>query len=97
MDELYQYPQETWTAAECERRSKVRQTDGYGSKHPYPGLVQGSGCAVVYYGEQRFNGGTTNTPDGEWYRGYNRPWPAIPPEYEFYVISSWGTYIRRKP
>lgn len=92
--ELYRYPQETWSPAECRRLRKKTGRDGQGTPHPYRGEVQSSGAAVVYYGTQLYNGGTII--EGKWYRGYLRPWPKLPKGWKFLAIPTWGVHIARE-
>jgi len=81
---------EVWSAEKCTKIAKARATDGYGSRHPYAGLVQAS-SATYGYGRRRFNGGVVK--DGEWYEGTNIPYPIIPDEYELINRPTWGTYL----
>lgn len=91
----YTHPQETWDEKKCERIAKHRGRDGYGSLHPYRGLVASNSSPYPGYGQtMKYNGGTT--VNGEWYQAESVPLPKIPDTYEFYTISTWGTYIRRK-
>lgn len=92
---IYIHPQETWDHATCKRKSKARGKDGYGSIHPYPGLISPSGSPYVSYGRRViWNGGTVI--NGELYDGEEMPLPIIPDEYEFITRMSWGIYIQPK-
>ena len=95
MKPLYIHPQEVWDEKKCAQVSKRRGRDGSGTLHPYPGLVASSGSSYPEYGQRiRFNGG--RIIDGELYQREEVPLPQIPDTYEFYYISTWGTYLRKK-
>lgn len=94
MKDCFTYPQETWTAAKCEKVAKHRGRDGCGALHPYPGLVAGSASTFPQYGQRmRFNGGTII--NGEHYASVEVPLPKIPPGFKFVKRVSWGTYLEK--
>jgi len=88
------YPQERWTSEMCAAAARIKGKDGYGSTHPYAGLIQSDSTPRPRYGIYTPNGGAVL--DGEWYPGAFNPWPELPDDYEIIVRSSWGYYIRKK-
>ena len=84
---------EVWDEKKCAKVAKKRGRDGYGTRHPYPGLVQASG-AVGGYGKTKYNGGCVR--DGDWWEGEDIPFPVIPKEYCYVYRSMWGTYLMRR-
>lgn len=86
---FYTYPQETWTAAQCEKACKH---SAYGGPK---GLIASSSAPYAGYGTCiRFNGGCVR--EGKWYAGEQRPLPIIPEGYYFERVSSWGLFIRKE-
>jgi hypothetical protein len=95
MAKIYQHPQETWDEKKCQAVAKHRGRDGYGSLHPYKGLVSPVGSCYIQYGRTiKYNGGCLR--NGEWYDGEEMPLPKIPKGWEFYTIPTWGIYLRKK-
>ncbi len=95
MKPLFTYPREVWNTAKCEKIAKRRLTNTYGDKHPWPGLIAGSGSSYPEYGQTiRYNGGTII--DGEHYESVHRPLPQIPDSFHFVERVSWGTYLEKK-
>ena len=91
----YVHSQEVWSKAKCAKVAKCMDRDSLGTAGLHSGCVSPSGASYPTYGqEQLYNGGCVR--DGEWYNGEIIPLPKIPASYEFYTISSWGTYIRKK-
>lgn len=84
---------EVWDAAKCAKIAKQRRRDGYGTLHPYPGLVQATGSPYGY-GKRRFNGGCVR--EGDWWEGEDIPYPVIPDEFVFVLRPTWGVYIVRR-
>jgi hypothetical protein len=84
---------EVWDAKKCAKIARGRGKDGYGSRHPYPGLVESSGSPYGY-GKRRYNGCIER--DGDLWKGTNVPLPIIPPEYVYIYRMSWGIYIVRR-
>lgn len=84
---------EVWDAKKCAKIARRRAKDGYGSRHPYPGLVEDS-SAPYGYGKRRYNGCIER--DGDLWKGTNVPLPIIPPEYVFIHRISWGTFLIRR-
>ena len=92
----YVHAAEVWSADKCDKVAKSIHNADRGTDGPYRGCVASSGSGYPGYGqEQKYNGGCVR--DGEWYNGEIIPLPKIPASYEFYVIPTWGTYIRKKP
>jgi hypothetical protein len=95
MKKLFTHPQEVWDEKKCAQVAKHRGRDGCGALHPYPGRVAGVSSPYPEYGQtQRYNGG--REINGEYYQAEHKPLPKIPDTYEFFTISSWGTYLRKK-
>ena len=95
MKPLFTHPQETWTAAECEKRSKHAPADHWGNRPP-KGLINSSSSVRPGYGQTtRWNGGFI-APDGKHYESEAIPLPVIPDSFEFVHVSSWGTRIQKK-
>lgn len=89
----YTPEQEVWSAEYCRKLSRLRETDGYGSKHPWPGQVQSSSTAYPRYGYHRYNGGFI-APDGKYYRmGMRVPWPKPAKGYVLIRRPTWGVYL----
>ena len=88
-------PREVWDEKKCEKVAKHKDRDGYGTLHPYPGFMVADSSQSPQYGYQVYNGGYI-APDGEHYKGYNKPYPKIPDTYGFYRRSTWGVYIAAK-
>lgn len=92
MKALYTHPQETWTAAQCERAARKINRDGLGTVGGPRGLIAHSGSAYVQYGGTvRWNGGVIR--DGEHYAAEHKPLPKIPPGFHFETAPSWGIRI----
>jgi len=95
MKPLYTHAQEVWNEAKCAKVAKHKGRDGCGALHPYPGRVAGVSSPYPEYGQTvRFNGG--RLIGDESYQSEHKPLPKIPNTYEFYKISTWGTYLRKK-
>lgn len=91
----YTHPQETWSAAECLRRSRQVNRDGMGTVGGPRGLIASSASTRPGYGQTiRYNGGFT-APDGQHYQAESRPLPRVPEGWRFRHASSWGTVIEK--
>lgn len=86
---LYQFPQETWDAAKCEKMAKAKS-----QLAPFKGYLGSSASIPPAFGVIRYNGGCIRPRDnGEWYQGENRPFPIVAEGYEIIHVTSWGWRI----
>lgn len=69
---FYKHPRKELTTTECTFMAKQRPRDGYGAKHPFPGLFTPSGSAYHQPGKLTpYNGGCVR--DDRWYPGEFTP------------------------
>jgi hypothetical protein len=91
-ERLLIHPRATYTETQARKIAKRRDRDGYGTRHPFPGLFVSSGCAYHQPGQlTRYNGGCVH--GGEWYPGEYTPFPQIPDGFRFIARDSWGIYL----
>ena len=95
METYYQIPQEVWSKEKCEKAARHIHRDSCGTPLSIRGFVEADSTSYPRYSTQRFNGGTI-APDGKLYNGTQGQLPKIPDEFEFFYITSWGLFIRKK-
>ena len=88
MNDIYQFPQETWNKDKCEKLANHIATDGLGTPYPFKGYIGSSASRPTAFGTEVFNGGCVH--DGKWYRGENRPFPKLAHGFEIVIVPTWG-------
>jgi len=88
---LFQYPQEVWDPATCEKKAKYLAHDGLGTPYPFKGYIGSSASRPSAYGAEIYNGGCIH--GNEWYNGENRPLPKVAKGFKIVSVVSWGWRI----
>lgn len=90
----YARPRESWDSRKCERTSRSRFRDGLGTIGGPRGLVQCDSTPYPAWGTIRFNGGCVE--DGEWYRGWDTPFPKLAAGFVWAYVCTWGYVVARE-
>lgn len=86
---LFQFPQETWDKAKCEKLAKRK-----GKNAPFKGYLGSAFSIPPAYGEIRYNGGCVH--GDKWWQGENRPLPIVAEGFEIVYVSMWGWRLKKK-
>ena len=89
--ELYNFPQETWDKATCERKANHLATDELGTPYPFMGYLGSWATCPPIFGVQRYNGGCWH--NGKWYIGEYRPFPNLARGFKIIKVPAWGWQI----
>lgn len=85
-------PRETWDKKKCERVARSRFRDGLGTIGGPRGYVS---CSIYpAWGTIRFNGGCV--VEGEWYEGWDTPFPKLAPGFVWTHVCTWGYVVMKE-